>query len=125
MFIKNEDLTLLKKINADLKNTKLTALIKRLEKDMANNGNVAKEKITYMRTHGYPYYARPKNVQERHYRTYIKEVKYYLDHEEINVAMGILKRIIKENSYSAKQLDYFIGTIPVEIMDIYNRYIIE
>lgn len=125
MFIKNEDLALLKKINTNLKNTKLTALIKRLEKDMTNNGNIAKEKIAYMRANGYPYYARSKSIQEKHYKRYIKEVKYYLEREEINIAMGILKRIIKENSYSAKQLDYFIGTIPLEIMDIYNHYITE
>ena len=125
MFIKNEDLVLLKKINTDIKNTKLTALIKRLEKDMVNNGNIAKEKIAYMRANGYPYYARSKSIQEKHYKRYIKEVKYYLDHDENDIAMGILKRIIKENSYSAKQLDYFIGTIPVEIMDIYNHYITE
>lgn len=125
MFIKNEDLVLLKKINTDIKNTKLTALIKRLEKDMVNNGNIAKEKIAYMRTNGYPYYARSKSIQEKHYKRYIKEIKYYLEREETNIAMGILKRIIKENSYSAKQLDYFIGTIPVEIMDIYNHYITE
>ena len=122
MFIKNEDLVLLKKINSDLNNTKLTALIKRLEKDMANNGNVAKEKIAYMRTHGFPYYARSREIQEKHYKIYFKEIKYYIECNEINVAMTILNRIIKENSYAPKQLDYFMGTIPTEIMDVYNGY---
>ena len=122
MFIKNEDLALLKNINASINNTKLGALIKRLEKDMSNNGNVAKEKINYMRTHGYPYYARSKSIQEKHYKIYIREIMYYIEHKEIDVAMAILKRIIQENNYSSKQLDYFMSTIPTEIMDVYNSY---
>lgn len=122
MFIKNEDLVLLKKINSNLNDVKLTALIQRLEKDMVNNGNVAKEKIAYMRTHGFPYYARSRKIQEKHYKIYFKEIKYYIECNEINVAMTILNRIIKENSYAPKQLDYFMGTIPTEIMDVYNSY---
>lgn len=122
MFIKNEDLALLKKINNDINNSKLNALIKRLEKDMLNNGNVAKEKIAYMRTHGFPYYARSREIQEKHYKIYFKEIKHYIECNEINVAMTILNRIIKENSYAPKQLDYFMGTIPTEIMDAYNGY---
>lgn len=122
MFIKNKDLALLKKINKEINNDKLCALITRLEKDMTNNGNVAKEKINYMRTHGYPYYARSRKVQEKHYRIYIKEISYYLEYNEIDTAMGILKRIIKENSYTPKQLEYFMGTIPNNILEIYKSY---
>lgn len=122
MFIKNEDLALLKKININLNNNKLSALIKRLEKDMTNNGNMAKEKIAYMRNNGFPYYARSRKIQENHYRIYIKEIKYYLERKEIDIAMTILKRIIKENSYTTKQLNYFMSTIPNEIMEVYNSY---
>lgn len=122
MFIKNEDLVLLKTINSKINDVKLSALIKRLEKNMINNGNVAKEKIAYMRTHGFPYYARSREIQEKHYKIYFKEIKHYIECNEINVAMAILSRIIKENSYTHKQLDYFMGTIPTEIMDVYNGY---
>lgn len=122
MFIKNKDLALLKRINTNLNNRKLGALIKRLEKDMANNGNVAKEKIAYMRTHGFPYYARSRKIQENHYKISIKEIRHYIAIKEIDIAMTILKRIIKENSYTPKQLDYFMGTIPKDILDIYYSY---
>ena len=122
MFIKNKDLALLKRINSNLNNRKLGALIKRLEKDMANNGNVAKEKIAYMRTHGFPYYARSRKIQENHYKISIKEIRHYIAIKEIDIAMTILKRIIKENSYTPKQLDYFMSTIPKDILDIYYSY---
>lgn len=122
MFIKNKDLALLKRINSNLNNRKLGALIKRLEKDMANNGNVAKEKIAYMRTHGFPYYARSRKIQENHYKISIKEIRHYIAIKETDIAMTILKRIIKENSYTPKQLDYFMGTIPKDILDIYYSY---
>lgn len=122
MFIKNKDLALLKNINTKINDSKLSALIKRLEKDIKNNGATAKEKIAYMRTHGYPYYARSRKIQENHYKIYIKEIKHYIEHKEIEIAMTILKRIIKENSYTPKQLDYFINTIPVEILEIYKSY---
>ena len=121
MFIKNDDLLLLRNINEELNNEKLKSLIDRLEDDMNNNNITAKDKIGYMRNHGYPYYARPKAIQEKHYKKYFKEIKYYIEQNEINVAMIILKRIIKENSYSAKQLDYFMETIPQEIIEIYNE----
>ena len=122
MFIKNEDLALLKKINASINNSKLSALIKRLEKDIANSGNVAKDKITYMRTHGHPYYARSKKIQEKHYRISFKEIRYYIEHNEIDIAMGILKRIMKENNYSTKQYLYFMETIPKDILEVYDSY---
>lgn len=122
MFIKNDDLALLKDINTSLNDDRLSALIAKLEKEMLNSGNTAKEKINYMRTHGFPYYSRSKEIQEKHYKIYIKEIEYYLKRDEINIAMSILKRIIKENSYSPKQLEYFMGTIPKEILDVYYSY---
>lgn len=122
MFIKNEDLILLKSIYKKYEIEQLKELITRLEKDISSNGTVAKEKIAYMRTHGYPYYARSRKVQENHYKRYIKEIKYYINKDEIGVAMSILKRLIHENSYTSKQLEYFMSTIPQEILNVYYEY---
>lgn len=130
MFVTNEDLKLLKRIEQNITNgcssvnqhKEFKKLIERLEHDMNNNGHVAKNKIAYMRSHGFPYYARSREVQEKHYARYIKEVEYYIEHGDENVAMGILKRIIQENNYSNKQIEYFIGTIPKEILERYNSY---
>lgn len=122
MFIKNDDLILLKQINKNIDNSKLDALIKRLEKEMVSTNTITKQKIAYMRKNGFPYYARSRKIQENHYKKYIKEIKYYIEQNEINVAMTIFKRIIKENSYTSKQLDYFMSTIPSEILEVYNSY---
>lgn len=122
MFIKNEDLTLLKMINADIHNTKLGALIDRLEKDIEIHGNSAKEKIRYMRGHGYPYYARSRKVQEKHYKACFEDIRCYIENNEISTAMTMLNRYISENNYSAKQLIYFMQTIPKDILEIYDSY---
>lgn len=127
MFLKNEDLDLLKEVNNKLllhniDNTKLSGLLTRLENERLDNTDFAKNKIEYMRKNGFPYYARPKSVQENHYKKHIKEVIHYIELGEKNVAMRILERIIRENSYSIKQKQYFMTTLPQNVIDFYNAY---
>lgn len=121
MFMNAEDIVFLKELNRSLHNKKLNDMIKRYENATQNHNFVARNKISKMREK-FPYYARSKSVQERHYSKLIKKVKEYIDAEQYGIANGILDRIINENNYSTKQLYYFMETIPDEIMQFYHDY---